>query len=112
MKKDLLYRPDEDIYLLNKKVSKVDEYEMILYVYEIGKESLNNHTLDLLSTSLKYLCDTRGLENPFNLMMREDLTTTDWIDHAIEEALDLACYLTRLKLSLTSSPQTALPSPQ
>lgn len=33
-------------------------------------------------------------------MMRKDLTTEQWIDHAIEEALDLANYLTRLKVDL------------
>jgi len=27
---------------------------------------------------------------------RTDLTETDWIQHAYEEALDLACYLRRL----------------
>jgi len=31
---------------------------------------------------------------------REDLTTEQWMDHAIEEALDLALYLTRLKEKL------------
>lgn len=30
-------------------------------------------------------------------MERTDVTTVGWIDHAIEEALDLAVYLTRLK---------------
>ena len=29
-------------------------------------------------------------------LMRTDLTTGDWIRHAYEEALDLACYLRRL----------------
>ena len=31
---------------------------------------------------------------------REDLNTQQWIDHAIEEALDLVLYLTRLKEKL------------
>lgn len=31
---------------------------------------------------------------------RTDLTTKDWINHALEEALDFACYLTRLKRDL------------
>jgi hypothetical protein len=33
-------------------------------------------------------------------MERKDVTTVGWIDHAIEEALDLAVYLTRLKRDL------------
>ena len=32
---------------------------------------------------------------------RDDLTTLQWIDHAIEESLDHALYLTRLKEELT-----------
>ena len=31
---------------------------------------------------------------------REDLNTQQWLDHAIEEVLDLALYLTRLKEKL------------
>lgn len=30
-------------------------------------------------------------------MDRDDLSTQDWLDHAIEEALDLAIYLTKIK---------------
>lgn len=30
-------------------------------------------------------------------MKENPLSTEEWIDNAIEEALDLACYLTRLK---------------
>lgn len=33
-------------------------------------------------------------------MMREDVDTLGWIDHAIEELLDAALYLTRLKRNL------------
>jgi hypothetical protein len=33
-------------------------------------------------------------------MMRDDVTTVEWIDHAIEEALDFAVYLERLKLDM------------
>lgn len=33
-------------------------------------------------------------------MDRKDIDTVGWIDHAIEEALDLANYLTRLKRNL------------
>lgn len=33
-------------------------------------------------------------------MDRDDLSTDDWLDHAIEEALDLAIYLTKIKKEL------------
>lgn len=33
-------------------------------------------------------------------MDREDLTTEQWIDHAIEEAMDLILYLTKIKEEL------------
>lgn len=33
-------------------------------------------------------------------MDRDDLSTEEWLDHAIEEALDLAIYLTKVKREL------------
>jgi hypothetical protein len=33
-------------------------------------------------------------------MDRGDLTTDEWLNHAIEEALDLAIYLTKIKKEL------------
>lgn len=33
-------------------------------------------------------------------MLRKDVTTLEWIDHAIEEALDLSIYLERLKYDI------------
>jgi hypothetical protein len=33
---------------------------------------------------------------------REDLTTEQWIDHAIEEAMDMILYLERLKRDVTN----------
>lgn len=33
-------------------------------------------------------------------MDRDDLTTEEWLDHAIEEALDLSIYLTKIKREL------------
>lgn len=34
---------------------------------------------------------------------RKDLSTEDWLDHAIEEALDFSLYLTKLKENLKKS---------
>jgi len=39
---------------------------------------------------------TLGLKKYGVSLERTDLTETDWIQHAYEEALDLSCYLRRL----------------
>ena len=39
----------------------------------------------------------KGLQTYGVTMDRDDLTPEEWIDHAIEEALDLAIYLTKIK---------------
>ena len=39
----------------------------------------------------------KGLQTYGVTMDREDLTPEEWINHAIEEALDLAIYLTKIK---------------
>lgn len=49
-----------------------------------------------------------GMRKYKTSMLREDLTTTEWIDHAIEEALDLAVYLERLKFDVTTMERTIL----
>lgn len=41
-----------------------------------------------------------GMKKYGTTMMRDDLTSVEWIDHAIEEALDFANYLERLKYDL------------
>jgi len=48
---------------------------------------------------LKYRADI-GLKKYGVNMDRKDLTQKEWIDHAIEEALDLALYLEKLKEQL------------
>jgi hypothetical protein len=39
----------------------------------------------------------KGKETYGTTMDRTDLKFDDWLDHAIEEALDLAIYLTKIK---------------
>ena len=39
----------------------------------------------------------KGKETYGTTMDRDDLSTEQWLDHAIEEALDLAIYLTKIK---------------
>jgi|TARA_R110002124_G_scaffold160220_4_gene327417 hypothetical protein len=46
-----------------------------------------------------------GMEKYGVTMMRDDVSTVEWIDHAIEELLDGAIYLERLKLDISSKNQ-------
>ena len=42
----------------------------------------------------------KGKQTYGTTMDRDDLSTQEWLDHAIEEALDLAIYLTKIKKEL------------
>ena len=42
----------------------------------------------------------KGKQTYGTTMDRDDLSTDEWLDHAIEEALDLAIYLTKVKREL------------
>ena len=39
----------------------------------------------------------KGKDTYGTTMDRDDLSTEQWLDHAIEEALDLAIYLTKIR---------------
>jgi len=58
----------------------------------------------VVATVIQRMSDrsAEGMEKYGCTMMRDDVTTVGWIDHAIEELLDAAVYLERLKLNLTS----------
>lgn len=45
-----------------------------------------------------------GIKKYGTTMERDDLSTEQWIDHAIEEAMDLVLYLTKLKIQLKCTP--------
>ncbi len=45
-----------------------------------------------------------GIKKYGKTLERNDLTTEQWIDHAIEEAMDLVLYLTKLKTQLKCTP--------
>ena len=72
-------------------------------VYETYKTEVEcpivQEVIDKLSNRAAVGMQTYGVT-----MDRKDLSTAQWIDHAIEEALDLANYLTRLKKDLASLP--------
>lgn len=42
----------------------------------------------------------KGKDTYGTTMDRDDLSTEEWINHAIEEALDLAIYLTKIRKEL------------
>jgi|TARA_R100000995_G_scaffold51454_1_gene24873 hypothetical protein len=55
----------------------------------------------VVATVMKRMSDRSrvGIEKYGCTMLREDIDTVGWIDHAIEELLDAAVYLERLKLN-------------
>ena len=44
-----------------------------------------------------------GLNKYGTTLDRDDLTTEQWLEHAIEEALDMSLYLTKLKQNFKKS---------
>jgi hypothetical protein len=45
-----------------------------------------------------------GIKKYGTTLERDDLSTEQWIDHAIEESMDLVLYLTKLKTQLKCTP--------
>lgn len=62
------------------------------------RDSITNRIINLIETRADKGFQTYGVT-----MDRDDLTAEQWIDHAIEEALDLAIYLTKIKTTLHES---------
>ena len=59
------------------------------------RDSITNRIIELIETRADKGFQTYGVT-----MDRDDLTAEQWIDHAIEEALDLAIYLMKIKSEL------------
>jgi len=62
-----------------------------------------SHDIDpIVNTVMKRMSDRskEGIKTYGKTMMRNDVKTTEWIDHAIEELLDGAIYLERVKYDL------------
>ena len=62
------------------------------------RDSITERIINLIETRADKGFQTYGVT-----MDRDDLTPEQWIDHAIEEALDLAIYLTKIKTTLYES---------
>ena len=77
-----------------------EEYKMIEAGYDPVKPK---HDPDpIVNTVIQRMRDRseEGMKTYNCTMMREDLSTPQWIDHAIEELLDAAIYLERLKYDI------------
>ena len=62
-----------------------------------------SHDVDPIVNTVMELVRDRskeGIKKYGTTMMRNDVSTTQWIDHAIEELLDGAIYLERVKYDL------------
>ena len=59
----------------------------------------------IVAIVMKRMADrsAEGIKKYGETMMRTDVSTTQWIDHAIEELLDGAIYLERVKNDLKNS---------
>ena len=62
------------------------------------RDSITNRIIELIETRADKGFQTYGVT-----MDREDLDLDAWFDHAIEEALDLAIYLTKIKTTLNEN---------
>ena len=62
------------------------------------RDSITNRIIELIETRADKGFQTYGVT-----MDRDDLTAEQWIDHAIEEALDLAIYLMKIKTTLNEN---------
>ena len=62
------------------------------------RDSITERIINLIETRAD-----KGLQTYGVTMDRDDLTPEQWIDHAIEEALDLAIYLTKIKTTLNEN---------
>lgn len=74
------------------------EYEPV-FDREVGKYSNKYKKSSILKSVIKELKNREkvGFEKYNTTLDRKDLTISDWIQHAKEEALDLAMYLEKIK---------------
>lgn len=62
------------------------------------RDSITERIINLIETR-----SDKGFQTYGVTMDRDDLTPEQWIDHAIEEALDLAIYLIKIKTTLNEN---------
>lgn len=62
------------------------------------RDSITERIINLIETR-----SDKGFQTYGVTMDRDDLTQEQWFDHAIEEALDLAIYLMKIKTTLNEN---------
>ena len=62
------------------------------------RDSITERIINIIETR-----SDKGFQTYGVTMDRDDLTPEQWIDHAIEEALDLAIYLMKIKTTLNEN---------
>ncbi|QMP84731.1 ABC-type histidine transport system, ATPase component [Flavobacterium phage vB_FspP_elemoA_1-9C] len=93
---------DGDVLIISKPMNGFDG--MKIHTSMIGKEFklLKKDTIvEAIVDKFKDRSDV-GIKKYNTTLDREDLTTEQWIDHAIEEAMDMILYLERLKRDVTN----------
>ncbi|QMP84641.1 ABC-type histidine transport system, ATPase component [Flavobacterium phage vB_FspP_elemoA_15-3D] len=93
---------DGDVLIISKPMNGFDG--MKIHTSMIGKEFklLKKDTIvEAIVDKFKDRSDV-GIKKYNTTLDREDLTTEQWIDHAIEEAMDMILYLERLKRDITN----------
>ncbi|QMP85271.1 ABC-type histidine transport system, ATPase component [Flavobacterium phage vB_FspP_elemoE_6-9C] len=93
---------DGDVLTISKPMNGFDG--MKIHTSMIGKEFklLKKDTIvEAIVDKFKDRSDV-GIKKYNTTLDREDLTTEQWIDHAIEEAMDMILYLERLKRDITN----------
>jgi hypothetical protein len=81
------------------EMSNIDEEKMTEWVRERWEGVDLAEPDPIVATVIKRMRDrsTEGMKKYGCTMDRDDLTVTQWIDHAIEELLDAAVYMEKLK---------------
>ena len=86
--------------MYHKGVNGMNEYEYEKWIKD--RWGLNDEPDPVVSTVMKRMADRskEGIKKYGCTILREDIDTAGWIDHTIEELLDAAVYLERLKIDI------------
>ena len=94
---------DGDVLTISKPMNGIDG--MKIHTSMIGDEfkllKKKDTIVEAIVDKFKDRSDI-GIKKYNTTLDREDFTTEQWIDHAIEEAMDMILYLERLKRDITN----------
>lgn len=85
--------------LMDNEMERVEKEAMVA---TLPRNSIRTPECPIAAEVMKQVSDraAEGMNTYGQTMLRDDISTVGWIDHTIEELLDAACYLTRLKRDL------------